>query len=123
MSRPSRWLGGALLGYSVIYVAQYLFSALYDGSARVWSVLNVVSAILIVVALTVNLRHCSGQCWLVYANTALAIWFAHNWIRLLILASGESPQLHHEVIWQLIAVLIPLVLGTTGWRLWSGMRA
>ena len=55
---------------------------------------------------------------LFYANAALAIWFFHNWIRLLTLEEGESTRLHHEVVWQLIAVMIPLVLATTGWRLW-----
>ena len=53
-----------------------------------------------------------------YANAALAIWFFHNWIRLLTLEEGESTRVHHEVVWQLIGVMIPLVLATTGWRLW-----
>ena len=42
----------------------------------------------------------------------------YNWIRLLLLAPGESPRLHHEVLWQVIRVLVPLVLATTGWWLW-----
>ena len=55
---------------------------------------------------------------LFYINAALAIWFFHNWIRLLTLEEGESTKVQHEVVWQLIAMMIPLVLATTGWRLW-----
>ena len=51
---------------------------------------------------------------------AHTVWFFHNWNRLLILEAGESTKLHHEVVWQLIAMMIPLVLATTGWRLWRG---
>ena len=42
----------------------------------------------------------------------------YNWIRLLTLEDVESTKLHHEVIWQFIAVTISLVLATTGRRLW-----
>ena len=27
---------------------------------------------------------------------------------------------HHEVIWEFIAMLVPLVLRAEGWRLWRG---
>ncbi len=95
-----------------------------------WDVINVVSALGIIVALSVNLRSVRSQPAgeaanlsrigahaLFYANTALAIWFFHNWIRLLTLEQGESTKLHHDVVRQLIAVMIPLVLATTGCRL------
>lgn len=78
------------------------------------------------VALGVNLAHVrsrsgserAGAFALLYANAALAIWYFHIWIRLLTLEAGETTSVPHEVIWQCIAMLLPLVLATTGWRLW-----
>ena len=60
-----------------------------------------------------------GAYALFYANAALAIWFFRNWVHLLALEEGESVSVHSDVIWMIIAVLIPLVLATTGWRLWD----
>ena len=127
-----RTVGGLLLGYVVAYTAQYILSALYD-SGGVWSVMNVISAIGILVALVLNIDHAYrhsgpaseatdkerlGAGLLVYVNIGLSVWFFHNWIRLLMLNDGESVQVHHDVIWQFIAVLIVLVFAATGWRLW-----
>ena len=83
----SRWLGGAVLVYSVIQVSRYLFRARFDGSSRVRSLLNVVSATSAEVALSVNLRCFRGPRRLVDANAVLAIWSDHSWIRLVILPS------------------------------------
>ena len=63
-----------MLGNSVFNVLSYLFSARYDGSSRVQSLLNVASAALIWVALMVILRCFRRPRWLVYANAVLAIW-------------------------------------------------
>ena len=122
-----RVLGMVLTAYSAVYVAQYWFSALYGNPQRVWDVLNILSFAVILIALIVNVVHSrkaggGGALALLYANAALAIWFTHNWIRLLMLEAGETVSVHHDVIWQLIAVLIPLVLTTTGWRLWQARR-
>ena len=131
MTMVLRGIGVLMMEYAVLYLVQYIFSALYDNPQRVWDVMNVVSGLGILIALAVNLRAVRSQPdgesptfarvgahALFYANAALAIWFFHNWIRLLTLEEGESTRLHHEVVWQLIAVMIPLVLATTGWRLW-----
>ena len=118
-----------MMVYSALYLAQFLFSPLYDNPQRVWDVMNVISGLGILVALVVNLRRMNSQSdgnpmlrrgvhTLFYANAALAIWFFHNWISLLTLETGESTSVHHEVVWQLIAMMIPLVLATTGWSLW-----
>lgn len=137
-----RGIGGLMLLYSALYVAQYWFSVLYDNPQRVWDVMNVVSGAGILIALVVNLwrvrsqreSHSSsrivasptvdprtterlGALALLYANGALAIWYVHNWIRLLTLEEGASTSIHHEVVWQLIAAMVPLVLATTGLRL------
>ncbi|MCY3660324.1 MAG: hypothetical protein OXG36_15070 [Caldilineaceae bacterium] len=129
MTMVARGIGGLMMVYSALYLAQFLFSPLYDNPQRVWAVMNVISGLGILVALVVNLRRMRSQSdgnpvprrgthTLFYANAALAIWFFHNWISLLTLEAGEATSVHHEVVWQLIAMMIPLVLATTGWRLW-----
>ena len=127
-----RGIGALMLVYAGVYLAQYLFSALYDNPQRVWDVMNIISAVGILAALALNLAHLRRQTssggstsalvgahLLFYANAALAIWYFHNWIRLLTLEAGEVVIVPHEVIWQLIGVMVPLVLATTGWRLWQ----
>ena len=131
MTMVLRGIGGLMMVYAVLYLVQYIFSALYDNPQRVWDVMNIVSGVGILIALAVNLLGLRSQSAgesttltragahaLFYANAALAVWFFHNWIRLLTLEEGESTRVHHEVVWQLIAVMVPLVLATTGWRLW-----
>jgi hypothetical protein len=95
-------------------------------------VLNIISAVGIVVALAVNFAHMRarprsepgvlqrlGAYALFYTTAALTIWFFRNWVHLLALEEGESVSVHSDVIWMVIAVLIPLVLAATGWRLWG----
>ena len=113
-----------------MYTAHFIFDTLYDAQP-VWTVLNIISAVGILIALAVNFAHMRAQFGqqavtvsrigayaLFYTNAALAIWFFRNWIHLLALEEGESVSVHSDVIWMVIAVLIPLVLATTGWRLW-----
>ena len=118
----ARLTGTLLLGYAGLYTAHYIFDTLYD-AGPIWTVFNVISAIGIVVALGVNGWH--AWVWrdtpgttLLYATIGLAIWFFRNWVHLLALAPDETVTTHSNVVWMLVAVLIPLVLGTTGWRLW-----
>ena len=125
-----RITGGLMLAYSALYTAHFIFDTLYD-AGPVWTVLNIISAVGILIALVVNFTHMRAQFGqqavtvsrvgayaLFYANAALAIWFVRNWVHLLALEEGESVSIHSDVIWMVIAVLIPLVLATTGWRLW-----
>ena len=123
----SRGIGGLMLAYAAAYVAQYWFSTLYDSSGDVWAVMNVISAAGMLFALAVNFRHARSHSSggplalayaLFYANAALVIWFGHNWLRLLLLGEGESTKIEDEVAWHFIAVLIPVVFASTGWRLW-----
>ena len=131
MPMIARITGGVMLAYSALYTAHFIFDTLYD-AGPVWTVFNVISAAGIVIALAVNFAHMRAQFGqqavtvsrlgayaLFYANTALAIWFFRNWVHLLALEEGESVSVHSDVIWMVIAVLIPLVLVTTGWRLWG----
>ena len=129
-----RWVGGMLLGYVVVYVAHYIFGALYE-SVEVWFPMNVLTAIGVLSTLVLNVDHAyqssnsASQATerrridarlLAYVNVALSVWFFHNWIRSLMLNAGESVPVHHDLIWQFIAGLIVFVFTATGWRLWQG---
>ena len=130
MTMIARITGGVMLAYSALYTAHFIFDTLYDAQP-IWTVFNVISAVAILIALAVNFAHMRAQAGsgpisvsrlgahaLFYANAALAIWFFRNWVHLLALEEGETVSVHSDVIWMVIAVLIPLVLATTGWRLW-----
>ena len=128
----TRITGGLMLAYAVLYIAHFIFDTLYTAQP-IWTIFNVVSSIGILISLAVNFAHMRdhsgvesdtvkrlGAYALFYANAALAIWFFRNWVHLLALEEGESVSVHSDVIWLIIAVLIPIVLATTGWRLWRG---
>lgn len=131
MAMIARITGGLMLAYSAVYTAHFIFDTLYH-APPVWTVFNVISAAGILIALAVNFAHMRAQSGqqavtvsrlgayaLFYANAALAVWFFRNWVHLLALEEGESVSVHSDVIWMVIAVLIPLVLATTGWRFWG----
>lgn len=129
MGMIMRITGVLMLSYSALYMAHFTFDTLYDAQP-IWDILNIISAVGIVIALAVNFAHMRAQAGydpnivrrlgayvLFYVNAALAIWFFRNWVDLLALEQGESVSVHSDVVWMAIAVLIPLVLATTGWRL------
>ena len=131
MAMVLRLVGGLMVVYSGLYLAQFLFSTLYNNPQPVWDVMNFISGAGILVALIVNFGHMRSQSGsdeptltrlgahvLFYVNAALAIWFFRNWIYLLALDAGESASIPVDVIWDFVAMLIPLVLATTGLRLW-----
>lgn len=133
MAIALRLVGGLLMLYAGLYLAQFLFSSLYDNPQPVWDVMNFVSGAGILIALIVNFGHMRSQSGgepvtlarlgayvLFYANAALAIWFFRNWTYLLGLGEGEAASVPVDVIWDFVAVLIPIVLATTGGRLWQG---
>ena len=130
MTVTARIIGGLMLAYSAAYIAHFVFDTLYD-AGPIWTVFNIVSAVGILTALAFNFARIRAQSGLesatigrlgiyvlFYANVALAIWFFRNWVHLLALEEGESVSVHSNVLWLFIAVLIPTVLATTGWRLW-----
>ncbi len=130
MTMITRIIGGLMLAYCGIYTAHFIFDTIYDAQA-IWTVFNAISAAGILTALAANFAYMRRQARagpdivprlgayaLFYANAVLAIWFFRNWVHLLALEEGESVRVHSDVIWMVIAVLIPLVLASTGWRLW-----
>ena len=137
MTGLKRILGAVLFAYAVVYTAQVVFSSLYADAlspSGVWRVLNVCTAVGIVVSLIVSYAHqrsiggdppagryLAAQAAF-YATLVLAIWFFTLWFRLLLLAEGESVGEADNVIWFLVSALNPLVLGTTGAFLWRSAR-
>ena len=130
MAMMVRTTGGLMLAYSALYTAHFIFDTLYDAQP-IWTVFNIISAVGICQSPWRSIAHMRAQAGsgpttvprlgayaLFYANAALAIWFFRDWVHLLALEEGESVSVHSDVIWLVIAVLIPLVLATTGWRLW-----
>ena len=122
MAMALRVVGGLLMVYAALYLAQFLFNTLYDNPQLVWDVMNYVSALAILIALVANLAHMRSQSGggepldlarlgahvLFYANAVLAIWFFRNWIYLLALDEGASARVPVDVIWDFVAVMIPL---------------
>ena len=133
MAMALRLVGGLMMLYALLYLAQFLFSSLYDDPQPVWDVMNYVSGLGILVALVVNFGHMRSQSGsddltlsrlgahvLFYASAVLAIWFFRNWIYLL--DEGVSAGVPVNVIWDFVAPMIPIVLATTGRRLWQTGR-
>ena len=61
MAMALRMVGGLLMVYTALYLAQFLFSTLYDNPQRVWDVMNYFSALAILIALAANFQHMRSQ--------------------------------------------------------------
>ncbi len=127
-------VGAALFVYTVLYILQVVFSSLYAdllSPSEVWRVMNYVTAVGIIIAAGVAYGHkrrlrpetpagqTIGALAAFYTTLALGIWFFTVWFRLLTLGEGESVSEADNVIWSLISVINPFVLGTTGASLWK----
>ena len=133
-----RLVGAALFGYALLHTLQVVFSSLYATilpPAEAWRVMNFCTAVGIIVSVTVVCAHKRSSVkpdspageYLAglaafYAALALAIWFFTVWFRLLLLSEGESVSFSDDVVWSLVSVLNPLVLGGTGAFLWKSAR-
>ena len=134
MTTLKRLIGVVLFIYAFLYVMQVMFSSLYAPylpPSEVWRAMNFCTAVAIIISVVVVSRHkrsiepsdtTAAQYLAVqaafYATLALAIWFFTVWFRLLMLAPGESVSESDNVVWSLVSVFNPLVLGTTGAFLW-----
>ena len=137
MHELKRPLGAALLAYAVIYSLQVIFSPLYAEAlnpSEVWRVMNYCTAVGILISLVVVwgwVRGGRGDAAVdrigryaaVFAVLALGIWFFSMWFKLLMLAEVESISEADNVVWALVSVLVPMVLGTTGLYLWRTGKA
>ena len=138
MRMMKRLTGAALFLYAVLYTLQVVFHDFYAGilaPSEVWRVMNICTAVGIIISVAVVCWHkrrvggsvtSPGQylaAWAAfYATLALAIWFFAAWFDLLFLDEGEPVSESRNVVWHLVSALNPLVLGTTGAYLWKSGR-
>ena len=130
-------VGAALFSYAVLYILQVVFSTFYAdllAPSEVWRVMNYITAAGIIISAAVAYAHkrqlrpdtpaskVIGALAAFYTTLALGIWFFTVWFRLLTLGDGESVSESDNVIWSLVSVLIPFVIGTTGASLWKLAR-
>ena len=128
------YMMGVGVAVGVYFVINPLLSE-YFGAASVWHVLDILMVIGLVVALIVNSarkladggRDPDGPVTRRYLETNVAFYltagvtilFLHNWFSFLAFGE-ESLDGNHQawVIWAFVDVVLPLVIGVTGYRLW-----
>ena len=134
-----RRVGGAyMVGLAVVVAAFFVVNPFLAESFKVinvWYVLDVLMAVGLAVALIVNFagmqedgkRDPDGAVTrryleinvAFYVTAGVTVLFLHNWFSLLALG-GDSLEGNHQawVIWAVVDVVLPLVVGVTGCRLW-----
>ena len=134
-----RMLGGAyMVGLGLAVAVFFIINPFLAESlevADVWYVLDVLMAIGLALALVVNLarkwedgkdgpdgavtrRHLEVNVTF-YLTAGITVLFLHNWFSLLALGSDSLDGNHQAwIIWAAVDVVVPMVLGVTGWRLW-----
>ena len=138
MTKLKKPAGAYLIGIAVIVAAFFITNPLLAGlldPAKVWAVLDILMLIGLLTALAFNYaakrtleegqqphdsvsRRNLEINIAFYLTAAVAILFLHNWFSLL--AQGtESLTGNHQawVIWAAVDTMLPLVLGTTGYRI------
>ncbi|MDE0643054.1 MAG: hypothetical protein OXH95_02760 [bacterium] len=133
MSGPARKaLGGALFVYAILYTTHVVFNPFYSdqiSTSDVYQIMNPLTAIGILISAAVAWRHkpasedasvSSGHYLAAqagfYLSLVLAILFFTLWFRGL---NDEPSGAADNMAWYFVAVLHPLVLGTTGTHLWK----
>ncbi len=129
MDTLKRPLGAVLLTYAVLYTLQVIFSPLYAEAlnpSEVWNVMNYCTAVGILISVGVVWGWVRGgggkgigRYAVVFAVLALGVWFFSKWFKLLMMAEGESISEADNVVWALVSVLVPMVLGASGIHLWK----
>ena len=134
-----KMLGGAyMVGLGVAVAVFFIINPFLAESlevADVWYVLDVLMAIGLALALVVNLarkwedgkddpdgavtrRHLEVNVTF-YLTAGITVLFLHNWFSLLALGPDSLDGNHQAwIIWAAVDVVVPMVLGVTGWRLW-----
>ena len=138
MTKLKKPAGAYLIGVAVIVAAFFITNPLLGGlldPAKVWAVLDILMLIGLLTTLAFNY---AGKRALAggqepddsvsrrnleiniafYLTAGVTILFLHNWFSLL--AQGpESLAGNHQVwlIWAAVDTMLPLVLGTTGYRI------
>jgi len=133
-------VGMYLVAVAVVVAVFFIINTFLEDSIdvpQVWLVLDVLMLIALVPALifnymrkrevdgedsagSVTIRYLSANVAF-FLTAALMILFLHNWF--VILAQGsDSLDGNHSawIIWAVVDTMLPLVVGTTGCRMWCG---
>ena len=132
-----------LIGVAVAVAGFFIVNPLLTDAidvTTVWLVLDILMAVALVIALTCNYARKREECGgdpagavtrrylevnvAFYLTAAVTILFFHNWFSLL--AEGtDSLDGNHQawVIWAAVDVVLPLIVGITGCRLWRETSA
>ena len=134
-----RRLGGAyMVGLGVVVALFFVINPFLAESSEVinvWYVLDVLMAIGLAVALVVNFagmqeegkRDPGGAVTrryleinvAFYVTAGVTVLFLHSWFSLLAFGEDSLDGNHQAwIIWAVVDVVVPLVLGVTGCRLW-----
>ena len=101
----------------------------------VWEVLDVLMVVALAIALACNYTRKREECGgdpggavtrrylevnvAFYLTAAVTILFLHNWFSLLAEGTGSLDGNHQAwIIWAAVDVILPLIVGITGCRLW-----
>ena len=121
-------LGAVMLVYAVLYALQVVFSPLYAEAlnpSEVWNVMNYCTAVGILISVGVVWGWVRGRGGerigryaAVFVVLALGVWFFSRWFKLLMMDEGEPVSEADNVVWAIVSVLVPMVLGASGLHLW-----
>ena len=138
MAALRRVAGAYLVVLAVVVAVYFIVNPFLPESFEVldvWYVLDVLMAVALAVALVVNFagmqeegkRDPDGAVTrryleinvAFYVTAGVTVLFLHSWFSLLTLG-GDSLEGNHQawIIWAVVDVVVPLVIGVTGCRLW-----
>ena len=138
MAALRRVAGAYLVVLAVVVAVYFIINPFLPESFEVldvWYVLDVLMAVALAVALVVNFagmqeegkRDPDGAVTrryleinvAFYVTAGVTVLFLHSWFSLLTLG-GDSLEGNHQawIIWAVVDVVVPLVIGVTGCRLW-----
>ena len=133
------YLVGVAVAVAVFFIVNPLLTDAIDVPA-VWLVLDVLMLVALALALAANYARKREECGgdpagavtrryleanvAFYLTAAVAILFLHNWFSLLAQGTDSLDGNHQAwIIWAAVDVLLPLVVGVTGCRLWRETTA
>ena len=133
------YLIGVAVAVAVFFIVNPLLTDAIDVTA-VWQALDVLMVVALAIALACNYARKKVECGgdpggavtrrylevnvAFYLTAAVTILFLHNWFSLL--AQGpDSLDGNHQawVIWAAVDVVLPLIVGITGCRIWRETSA
>ena len=133
------YLIGVAVAVAVFFIVNPLLTDAIDVTA-VWQVLDVLMVVALAIALACNYDRKKVECGgdpggavtrrylevnvAFYLTAAVTILFLHNWFSLLAQGADSLDGNHQAwVIWAAVDVVLPLIVGITGCRIWRETSA